>query len=205
MSMRASNSVKYSVHDGVALLAVPYQRKYFQVYIDEADLPLVSSVDAIYIIRRQGIPYAIVRVDEKRVSLHKYLLGLSVESRLIVDHKNGKSLDCRRNNLRACTQLINSLNRVRPPSSSNTKMRGVRVKKGKYEASFLGKSLGCFVTALEACCVVWMALRKIDPVSAHNYILSLPEDCRQVLMDRPEAKTPSGMLPIDRVFSVGAY
>lgn len=69
----------------------------------------------------------------------------------IVDHRNGDTLDNRRENLRKCTQSQNAMNRVKTP---NKYLRGVYFKYGKFRAHIKmgGKQvyLGTFDTEIDA-------------------------------------------------------
>jgi len=63
----------------------------------------------------------------KQVSLHHEVLGyISAPTGRVVDHINGNTLDCTRNNLRICTQAQNLRNK---PSKKNTrsKYKGVKI------------------------------------------------------------------------------
>lgn len=54
--------------------------------------------------------------------LHRAVLNLACGQ--VADHRNGNGLDCRRDNLRPCTQLQNTHNR-RPMRGSTSRHRGV--------------------------------------------------------------------------------
>lgn len=60
--------------------------------------------------------YASAKVNGKRVSLHRFLTGYPM-----TDHKNGDSLDNRRENLRPCTNQQNQFNRNKQAGSSRFK------------------------------------------------------------------------------------
>lgn len=86
-----------------------------------------------------GGRYAVASFDKgkKRVYLHRFILGVS-NPRIQVDHINNDGLDCRRSNLRKCSNAENQMNR-RPTSSSGFKgvSRFYRNKKNPWMASIM--------------------------------------------------------------------
>lgn len=87
--------------------------------------------------------------------LHREVLGLSGQR---VDHWNGNTFDCRRENLRPCTQQQNCRNR-RLRKDNRIRLKGVRVRPSKFSGPrflatifFDGRphALGAFDTAEEA-------------------------------------------------------
>jgi hypothetical protein len=87
--------------------------------------------------------------------LHRYIMNPQ-ESK-VVDHKNRNKLDCRRDNLRVCTQSENNKNSgMRKDNSSG--VRGIRVNKGNAIRPYVAEifvnnkkiHLGCYETLEEA-------------------------------------------------------
>lgn len=86
---------------------------------------------------------------QRPLRLHRAIMNEPADMQ--VDHKNGNSLDCRRENLRSCTQLQNSRNR-RVQKNSRTGILGIHFNKanGMYIAHIQGKYLGIFDDKEEA-------------------------------------------------------
>lgn len=82
------------------------------------------------------------------VSLHRFITGAA--NGQIVDHVNGDGLDCRRENLRLCSQAENTRNRR--ISSGASKFKGVYWRKdlGKWVAAIQHKTLGFFLNEVDA-------------------------------------------------------
>lgn len=88
---------------------------------------------------------------DKSVLLHRLILGCKKGDGVIVDHIDGNRRDCRKSNLRIADCYINTWNSVAYGESG---VKGVRFRKGKYEAriTYKGKTLylGRFPTIQEA-------------------------------------------------------
>lgn len=98
--------------------------------------------------------YAVARIGNKTVKMHRYILELSNGDGSIVDHKNGNTLDNRRANLRVCTKRDNARN-CKQPYNSKALHKGIRITpNGKYEARIMVDretiSLGRYRTLDEA-------------------------------------------------------
>lgn len=91
----------------------------------------------------------------KRVKLHRVILGLEDNDQILVDHKNRNGLDCRRNNLRLCNNSQNMQNSI-PLKGCSSKYKGVSYRKDlkKYTSMIClnGKLmfLGTFIDEIEA-------------------------------------------------------
>lgn len=95
--------------------------------IDAADYELVSKYK--WYANKKGRKsqkfYAANKGHGNRtVYLHRLILGDACTG-LIVDHKNGNTLDNRRENLRAATHIQNTLNRRKSNSKASSKYKGV--------------------------------------------------------------------------------
>lgn len=90
--------------------------------------------------------YATTTIAGKKVSLHRFILGLTDPS-IQADHINGNGLDNRRENLREATNRQNQANR-RP--SSGKSYKGVvafpKNRSNPWAASFAGRHLGYFAS-----------------------------------------------------------
>lgn len=128
--------------------------------IDDLDAQLANSHKwhAIYIKSNQSNRwYAGTWVDDKRVYLHRYLM--EPEKGQQVDHKNGNGLDCRRGNMRLCTNQQNSWNARKHGCKCHSDLKGVTyMKSGKRRKRWIAqiyadgvhRNLGYFLTEQEA-------------------------------------------------------
>ena len=92
----------------------------------------------VYGIRRNG--------DGKPIYLHRFILGEDFElpSDVQVDHANGDGLDCRRANLRLCTDKQNAQNRARLLRKTTSKFKGVMRRGDRWIAQCRDERLGIF-------------------------------------------------------------
>jgi hypothetical protein len=129
--------------------------KGYNVLIDDDIAPLILS-RKWHVSRRKGRVYfaSTVHTNSGRsfeIRLHR-LLACAVDG-LFVDHKNGNTLDNRRENLRICTNAENTRNQ---PDRQRNKVgyRGVSKVRDKFKAkiTFNGKNIhiGYFSTPKEA-------------------------------------------------------
>lgn len=103
---------------------------------------------------RKYYPVRKVKIDGKSREIYLHREIMNPPSGLHVDHINGDSLDCRRENMRLVTQSQNAMNR-RLRSDNKTGVVGVsRRRSGKYLAYYsdngVFKTLGSFPTLEEA-------------------------------------------------------
>lgn len=164
----------------VAAIFIPQGDILHECIVDSSDLDLVISPSCFWSVTvgKNGLPYVGGCVRHANgnsigTTLQRHLLGEPL--RCHVDHKDGDTLNFRRTNLRAVPPAINILNRVRLSRNNTTGMRGVyRGYKG-WSAGLQKKKLGCFPDPRDAAERVWMEILKIDPISASNYLKSLPD------------------------------
>ena len=100
------------------------------------------------------IIYAITSINGKQVLLHRLVserIGLSMNG--VIDHINGDALDCRRENLQACTHQQNIM-KQRHQVRASSPYKGVMQFRDKWRARITidGKTLhiGLFKTAVDA-------------------------------------------------------
>ena len=100
------------------------------------------------------ITYAKASIGGKQVLLHRLVaerMGLSLEG--VIDHINGDALDCRRENLQACTHQQNIM-KQRHQATAISPYKGVVPFRNKWRSRITlnGKTLhlGLFLTAADA-------------------------------------------------------
>jgi hypothetical protein len=131
--------------------------KGYEVLVDDDIAPMILARKWHISDRKRGIYFStsIIFSDGKYrdVKLHRFIM--ECPPGLLVDHRNGNHLDCRRQNLRVCTTAENTRNE--PMLKTNTTgFRGVSFVKGrnKYRAYITiegrYKHLGYFDTPEEA-------------------------------------------------------
>jgi hypothetical protein len=105
--------------------------------------------------------YVATTINGHMVSLHRFLA--KPDASQVVDHLSGNGLDCRRSNMKVCTQAENARNRRGANKNSKSGMRCVsKVANGKWEAKVTAfgkrRSLGRFDSPEAASQVVRTAL-----------------------------------------------
>lgn len=99
----------------------------FVARIDDCDLDAASR-HSWYAATIKGLTYAVATVAGYQVRLHRLLLDAPRGA--LVDHRNGDTLDCRRENIRIATAAQNAQNR-RSTSRRPTPFKGVAYFEGK--------------------------------------------------------------------------
>ena len=100
--------------DGVWGMIIIHKGDTYFVKVDKDDIPLLSKY-RWYIGRRKKNLYCIGNMgNNNKEYLHRFLIPNSKQ----VDHKNGDTLDNRKENLRPCDNSLNSMNK--PKQKNNT-------------------------------------------------------------------------------------
>ncbi|MBO9380060.1 hypothetical protein GG804_25150 [Sphingomonas histidinilytica] len=119
--------------------------------IDSDDVPFVRSLTLTLRQRRDGKRVVYCSSSNGFESLHRRLIG--VADGIVVDHRNGDTLDNRRANLRACSIAQNNRNTALS-RRSRTGFKGVLPRRGAFRAygTVQGKHhhIGMFSTAEDA-------------------------------------------------------
>lgn len=110
---------------------------------------LTKRAYTFYAVRRAGSKPGII------VYMHRQILGLTKESKIMVDHKDGDGLNNQTSNLRIATKSQNGQN-IKARKNKLSKFKGVTKKDyGKKWVAAINKNgkrihLGCFESELEA-------------------------------------------------------
>jgi hypothetical protein len=116
-----------------------------------------------------GVPTVFGR--PRTMLLHRVVME---EPAAIVDHKNGDTFDCRRDNLRPVSQSVNVMNILHARSHNRSGIRGVYRDKRLWCGRVSRQRTGGFADIRDAVESVWLNLLELDPVSATNYLRGLP-------------------------------
>jgi hypothetical protein len=125
--------------------------------VDDSDLKLLSRF-TWYARKCSGRFYAVTAENVgggKTQSTYMHRLLTQAPSSVVVDHRNGNTLDNRRGNFRLCSQAQNVCNRR---ANKGKRFKGVTLLSGKNAGRFLARiqyqrksySLGIFDTAEDA-------------------------------------------------------
>jgi hypothetical protein len=165
---------KLAYQDGV--IAIKFKGQEFLCRIDSDDVDLIHrECSAIHITEvRPGAFYARVYSHGVQVLLQRFLLGLQPHGGKVGDHKNGDTLDYRRENLRVLEHDRNCLNKTGVRSDSGTGVRGVYRHIHGWRAQVKLEQLGIFRDIRDAVEAVWLRLLADDPIAATNYLRSIP-------------------------------
>ena len=151
---------------------------YFAI-VDDADYPLLSRYRWMALVSdHRDYVYAVTRMPEtgrRLIRMHRFLCGLQPDDRRVVDHRNGDTLDYRRENLRICSHKENCWNSRKKLLKTASKFKGVvktdfawvaRLQweeRGKRRA----RHLGSFRTEQEAAAAYDRAIKEIHGEFAH--------------------------------------
>lgn len=149
MNLKKRN--KYIIKDDYVIGFTNNTNKEF--YFDLEDYDKVSQCSWSENDNGYIITYTINR--KKAIRLHRYIMNLETCSYPIIDHKNNKKFDNRKNNLRIANQQTNQINR-KENKNNKSGIKGVSLDKrnNKYYARIMinGKNifLGYFENKEEA-------------------------------------------------------
>lgn len=134
-------------------IKIKYKDTFIIILIDKEDYKLIKDKHISY---ESATGYAKIELSNSIMSLHRYLLGLSVGDKKYVDHKNGNKLDNRKDNLRVCTAADNAHNLRCLSKHNSSGFKGVcfdrSTNKWRAKVQYLGKAINSkrFDTAIEA-------------------------------------------------------
>ena len=140
---------------------IPLTRGLFAT-VDDEDFESLSK-HRWFAVSGRGLFYAVRTVragrSKKTIRMHRELLGMP-PGLLVCDHRNGNSLDNRRENLRCATVSQNAQNTTSSHNQKRGGFKGVRHRHGKWSAQYTVpnpaggrgriRHLGYFATAEEA-------------------------------------------------------
>lgn len=121
--------------------------------VDFADLEWLSAFSWCVRLCRSGAFYANrgTTVGGKSVAIQLHREIMRAPAGLVVDHINGDTLDCRRENLRICTRAQNTWNQ-KPRVGCASKYRGVIRDKYKWRAQIKMGSRNYYLGGFDSEC-----------------------------------------------------
>ena len=103
-----------------------------RVKIDIEDWKRIKNYKiGVYDFYKGKYRYAMVRVNGKTQYLHRYIMNVT-DKHNYVDHINGNTLDCRRCNMRVCTNQQNQWN-AKKKCNSKQEYKCIRKMDNRYE------------------------------------------------------------------------
>jgi len=160
----------------LAFRLLRYGYTFRRIYLGDGEFTILDPKD-YYLYSRfkwsvaghDGKFYAVrgIKTGRKKMKLERlHRIIINAPDGLFVDHKNGNSLDNRRDNLRLATSSQNHCNKIIDKSKSSSQYRGVifRKKSGRYIAQITYKEtnhyLGSFDNEIDAAKAYDAAARK---------------------------------------------
>lgn len=136
------------------------------VLVDADDLESLSLLGKWY---ESDTGYAVMRkkIGEKKQTLRLHRIVMNCPDGKVIDHLNGNKLDCRKSNLRICTQRGNARNRHSTKGYCFDKSRGRWMV--RYRSKFYGRydSLGEAQIAYKLA----QSGKEYQPKQRQNYML----------------------------------
>lgn len=148
------NAFRYTDGRGREVVDIPVTGAPYDASIDPEDYDRVAQ-HTWSVQRKDDLLYATATIDSKKISLHRFILGLS-DPQVWIDHKDGDGLNCRRRNMRVATRAQNSANSRKRRGKTSSQYKGVfpgrRGKKWTAKIAVSGKQrhLGTFESEQDA-------------------------------------------------------
>lgn len=116
---------------------IGYTENQEKFYIDTEDYDLIK--DYYWHIKNS---YVYTNKNDKRMAMHRLIMGIDKNNNNVIDHINHKNFDNRRINLRVCTDHQNTMNRI-VAKNNKSGTTGVYKDKNKWRAVifFKGKNI----------------------------------------------------------------
>lgn len=131
----------YYVYNDCAVINILFQKKYYTVYIDKDDVEKCKTF-SWRLSKKRNKFYAVTgqKKNNSMIYLHQFLIGKAPNG-YEIDHKDGNSLNCRKNNLRYLTKSENARN-TKSRIDSQIGIKGISIDKRtkKYTVDFSFKS-----------------------------------------------------------------
>jgi hypothetical protein len=115
------------------------------VLVDAADYERLWPEGWYLLVTKQGKRYAVAHIDGRLAYMHREVLSGLVAGRAQVDHKNGNTLDNRRENLRVATPSQQRANSKKRRGSASP-YKGVYVRGDRFLAKIKRAHIGTFRT-----------------------------------------------------------
>lgn len=159
------NKIEYK--KDYVVVYIDYKRKQYKCLVDINDYEYkIKPLGTKIFMYENGYCYFCVQKNglNKKVKLHRYLMGVVEKEDIIIDHINRNPLDNRRCNLRKGNTVLNTYNKDYS-SNSTSKVKGVSWNKamqkwrGQVQVNGVRKYTNPF-KSFESCVEVTEALRK---------------------------------------------
>lgn len=128
--------------------------------VDDEDWPALSVYRWRAMVTKSGV-YARTRVGRETILLHRKVLGLKVGDKAEADHIHGKTLDCRKSELRKATRGQNRQNSKATRNGFKGAYRFGKYWRSKITCKGESECLGFFSSEFEAALAYDKAARRL--------------------------------------------
>jgi len=124
---------KYNKFDLSGEYGIGYTLKGNPFYFDKEDIEIIK--EHCWFTSNERYIRSCENDNKLIISIHRLILGMDKKNKLVVDHKNGKKYDNRKENLRICTSSNNCMNSKWKPNTGSG-ITGITYdkEKSKYRA-----------------------------------------------------------------------